>query len=416
MNNVIRDSKTKIVITKDKMFALLVSVMFCHYTLFNYFSVIIRKLPVISVAEVFFFPILYSLLIILSYRESRLRYVRGSDLVIILFFTVSILSTYIFYPDNALYISASLTSNILPCIPFFLLGLCLSLDKETLSIVSGFSCTAILVSAVYVLYYMGTGRILGGDVGSGYSMYWSYLLLPNTIIAIEYAFEKKKIFAIICSIIGVIYALAMGTRGAIVVLFVFLIVRIWTHLNININKKVGIAIVLSIIVFLFIMSPAYLQMLSDIKRLLMRYGLSTRVVDYLISGELVSYTSGRTDIYQDLFSRFMERPILGYGIYGEWTLGYYSAHNMYMEILFHYGFPIGLTLMISFVALYFKALKATKGTLVRNWIIMFGCLVFVKGIFGGRYLDYSLFFLLGLCLKEIRCAKEKITKTRKVML
>jgi O-antigen ligase len=233
------------------------------------------------------------------------------------------------------------------------------------------------------------------------------------MIAIEYAFKRKKIVAIICSVIGITYALSMGTRGPIVIIFVFLVICVWIHLNISTNKKILMMLLLALIAVDFTVSPAYRQLLTSMKRFLARNGVSTRVVDYLISGEIVSVTSGRDVIYQDLFSKLNEKPFLGYGIYGEYPLGYAAgAHNIYLEVMFHFGYPMGILLLISFVVIYIKALKKTKGKLVQSWLLLFGCMVFVKGIFGGSYLDSSVFFLLGLCLREIRCAKEKSIKTR----
>lgn len=390
-------------LTSNTFFTLLIGVMLCHYTLFDYFAVIIGKLPVMSIFKPLFFPILYSLLALLSLNSARLKWIRANDIGIIIFLTVSILLTIIFHPQNSQYIAEELWTDILPCIPFFMLGLCIDLDEDTYKTISLLSCLAILVSTLYVRYFLNSGRTLGGSHNEDYSMYWSYLLLPNTLIAIDYFFKSKKLLPAICSATGVIYAFAMGTRGSIVVLAVFIIICVWRYINLRTSKKIIVMGVLGIFVWTFISSSLYTQALLEFRDFLDNNGVSTRVIDYLISGEMVSQTTGRDDIYIDLLNKLNEHPFLGYGVYGEYPLGYHAgAHNIYLQVVFHFGYPLGSIIMLSYITVFIKALIKTKGNLIQSWIALFGCLVFVRGIFGGNYLNYTVFFLLGLCLKSLR--------------
>ena len=398
----------KLKITSDKLFALLIGVMFCHYTLFDYFVVIIGKLPVISILKNFFFPILYSLLAILSLKSSRFKWIRVTDIEIILFVSISIFLSIVFYPQNAQYISSALWTDILPCIPFFLIGLCMNLDEDAYKTVSLMSCLAILVNTLYVIYFLDSGRVLGGSHGEDYSMHRAYLLLPNILIAIDYFFKSRKLFPAICCVVGIIYTFAMGTRGPVVVLAVFIIVCIWRYINLPTSKKTILLIGVGLVVLIFFLSPLYMQALLGMRDFLINSGVSTRVVDYLIDGEMISQTTGRTDIYVDLLKKLSERPFLGYGVYGEYSIGYLAgAHNIYLQIVFQFGYPLGIILLISYISIFINAFMKTKGSLTQRWIVLFGCLVFVSGIFGGNWLDYTVFFLLGFCLKSLREAKYK---------
>ncbi len=401
----------------DLCFALLVSAMFCQGSLLEYFRVVIVKIPLISALSDLFFPILYFFLVIGCLRSGRFRWVRVQDIGILAFFTVAILVTILLYPKNAQYIQSSLWSALLPCIPFFFLGLCLESQEETFDIVGKFSCLAIFASLLYLIYFLSSGRVLGGSHGEDYSMYWSYLLLPNTLIAMDYAFRCKKWIPILSTVIGVLYAFAMGTRGPVVVLGVFLAICIWRSLRISPAQKFAIALVFAGLLLAFVFSPLYVDVLKGLKEFLVDMGVSTRVVDYLISGEMLSETSGRDDIYLDLLNHLKESPIFGYGVYGEYPVGYEAgAHNIYLQVLFHFGYPLGSILIVAFVALFIKAIRSAVSPLSRGWLSMFGCMVFARGFFGGSYLDYTLFFLLGMVLKEIRQAKEnKINKEKAVL-
>lgn len=409
MKDIIKIPTITLKLTSNVFFALLIGVMLCHYTLFDYFAVIIGKLPVVSIFKPLFFPTLYLLLVILSFKSARFKWIRATDIGIIIFFVTSILLSIVFHPQNSPYIVDELWTEILPCIPFFILGLCINLDEDTYKTVSLFSCLAILVNTLYVIYFLSGGRELGGSHGEDYSMYWSYLLLPNTLIVIDYFFKSRKLFPAICAIIGVVYAFAMGTRGPIVVLTACVIICIWRYMKLRTNRKIIAIIVLFIVVLLFVSSSLYMQVLLEFKEFLADNGVSTRVIDYLLSGEMISQTSGRNDMYIDLLNKLNEHPLLGYGVYGEYPLGYSAgAHNIYLQVVFHFGYPLGVVILLSFICVFIKALRKTQGSLTQGWIALFGCLVFVRGVFGGSYLDYTVFFLLGLCLKSLRESEYKL--------
>ena len=324
------------------------------------------------------------------------------DMQILIFCFVSVLMSMICYPQNTQYIAKDIWTNILPCIPFFILGLCISLDEDTYKIVNLLNCLAIIANSLYMIYFLSSGRMLGGSHGEDYSMHSSYLLLPNTLIAIDCCFRSRKLFPAICSGIGIVYAFAMGTRGPIVILAAFIMICIWRYINLRTGKKLIIITVLGIVVLVFVLSPVYMLALLEIRNFLMSNNVSTRVVDYLINGKMLSET-GRDGIYIDLFNKLKDRPLLGYGAYGEYPFGYPAgAHNIYLQMVFQFGYPLGILLMIGYIAVFIKAWIETNGKLSQGWIALFGCLVFVKGIFGGNWLDYTVFFLLGFCLKEIR--------------
>lgn len=387
--------------SKDNLFAILLSVMLCRYTLFDYIRVIISKLPVINRFECLFFPVVYILLFVLSYKKERIKKIRLTDLLILLFFIFEISLTYIFYPENSLYIRRDLFKNIIPCIPFFLIGLTICLNIKTLNIVRYCSLLAILVTVLYLIFYIKTGRALGGSHGENYSMYSSYILLPNTLITIDWSLCTKNIKIKLFALLGIIYAFMMGTRGPIVIIFGFVIIYILLRAKVRTRIKVYIlAFTLILILKLTNLFNIFLNILAEI---LERYNLSTRVLDFLIKGKMISHTSGRTLIYSRLIELLKAKPLLGYGIYGEYPFGYLAgAHNVYLQVIFNFGCIIGLILILGYTYVFIRALKKSRYSSYCGWVLSFGCLVYVRGIFGGAYLDYTVFFLLGLCLQIIR--------------
>lgn len=387
---------------KDFWYRMLLAVAFCQSSFFMYFKYALDKIPVIKYVSFLFLPILYIVLFILAFDKERFETFYLRDAVFLIFVAASIGITYLIYPKNGVYISKALKEDILPCFPFFILGLCFFADEKTNKTLGLFSCFSIFASTLYLVYYL-RNRELDND-----SMYWSYLLLPNTLLAINYLFREKKLLGFIGSIVGVIYAFAMGTRGPILIIAVYAAICIWRMLKWKTATKIVVIGIVAGFVLLFISSDLYLNLLYKIKTYLQTRELSTRIVDFLISNKMISYTSGRDYIYEFLLHKLGQRPLIGYGIYGEWTYGFASAHNMYLEILFHFGYVLGISFIIIYLVLVLRGLLKCKNSYYVDIILIYSCFVFVQGLFGGSYLRPSVFFLLGLCLRSYRLAvKEK---------
>lgn len=172
-------------------------------------------------------------------------------------------------------------------------------------------------------------------------------------------------------------------------------------------KKAFIGSIIVGIGLLFTNSSLSILVLEFVKTQFEQFGLSTRVIDLAIGGKVISYTAGRDEIYGLAIQKIIERPIFGYGVYGEWPWLGWNIHNIYIELLIHYGLVLGVVLLIWMIHLVFKAYFITSNTYARDMILIWSCLVFVRGIFGGSYLQFPVFFLIGLCLQEIQRIKKK---------
>ena len=386
--------------SKDHTFEFLTMVALCQHTLFDYFRVFMSKLPVVGIFSSAFFPIVYFLLIFMAYRKERVKWIRAYDIIIILFFFTSTCLSVIIYPVNAQYIMDRLTISIIPCLPFFLLALCLVMDRDILLRLSNCCCIAIAVTWIYIFFYMATGRELDGD-----EMGRSYALLPNVLIVMSTLhFSGKKRYWIFSGL-GFLYILAMGTRGPIVILGAYILTIIWKKAKIKNSAKVIVTAVIVGLVVLFVQTNIYISLMTSIRTFLRQNGLSTRIIDYLMKGNMISDSSGRNEIYDLLLELLRDRPFIGYGVYGEWQFINYSAHNVYLETVFQYGWPIGVLLILLYGFTVWKSYRMSKNPVAKEWILAWSCFVFVRGFFGGELLNWNVFFLLGFCLKEIRVAR-----------
>lgn len=394
--------RVRLTMTSDKAFDTIVMLIICYESLFRYLVAAITKY--IGGIGNLLFPAIYIILGLWALKRRRLKEICLRDLFLILFFVISIYMSCSLYPENAQYINERLYTVILPCLPCFLLGLCLDINEDNFDFIGKWCCGAVVISVLYVFYYRFTGRFFSSD-----SMTITYGLLINTLFTIDYAFRKKTLGPWVCMILGVFFALIMGTRGPLVVEAAFFIICMWKYTHMSKTKKLVFSIITGISIFFFLFIAVKSELLLSFTSVLEKFGFSTRIIDFIITGTGLTDASAseRWDIYRFLFEKLKERPILGYGVYGEWPLISWSAHNLYLELIFHYGFILGGLLLIAGVLKYREALKENENVFAKRFIVLLGCYVFINGIFGGSYINKWVFLLLGFCIRESRIKKKK---------
>ena len=387
-------------------FMALVILAICQQTIFLYPVVIVRHIGPLEALSYMIFPMAYLFLAFYAFREPVTQMVRTRDSFIILFFLIMILLTIAFYPENTEYLIKGLIYDIWLTVPFFYIGLCFKTDEDNMDMLARFCCLGIVLDSAYRMMTQSSSD-------SDYNMEASYELLLSSLIVINYAFRSGKLIPVCCSLLAVFYHFSMGTRGPLVILFVCILVHFIYFLKKH--PKLRWVVIIALIVVAVMIASVVMTMLEQIQAIFDNWGLSTRVFDMILSDEedSLANTTGRSSIYEDLLKRLEDRPFLGYGVYGEWKFGYASAHNMYIEALFHYGWVLGSLMIVSYVLTTIMAYLRSTDLLSRQFLIILSCYVFVRGVFGGTYLSFGVFFLLGFCIQQIR--KSNICKKKQLL-
>ena len=377
---------------------LLILLAFCEKNIVRYFVLVVSMLPVVGVISSFIVPAAYIILLLMYFRKYG-AHVSISEACVVLFVTLSITFSCFLYPENARYIldSNNFWNTIFPCLRYYIIGLILIPDKRTLDIIGKASCLAILVETLFVIAYMMPRGLMQSD-----DMSRSYQILPNVLFALNYAFNERKPFPWICSIIGIVYTLSMGARGPVLVIVVYVFVRILQSSNVKAWAKTLIGLLIAGLTVLFLNSSWYLSVLRFAKTLLTNLGVSTRIIDLAIKGTVASHLSGRDELYDIIIRKIAERPYIGYGVYGEWPWIHWSAHNMALELMVHFGVILGSLLLIWLVVLSIKTYIKTPNIVARQFLLIWICFVYVRGFFGGSYLQFGVYVLIGFSLRELR--------------
>ena len=366
-------------------------------SLFRYVLMILDSLTGAEAIREIVLHIVYIIVIALCLKKgSRFH---GGDIFILLFVALAILFTWLIYPDNIemyMFGEDQFWPTVFPLFRFFIAGLFLIPNKKNLELMGKVSCLAILVEAIFVMYILR-----GSDLQNSDDMSRAYFMLLNVLLVINYAFDRKSLISIVIALIGIMLLLSMGTRGPIMIVLAFSACKIFQASTRKGQSGVVVAVLLVLI--WLVNSPYWDIFLIFLQGVLDSLGMSTRVIDFTIQGETLTYYSERDEIAQVVISKIKERPFEGWGVYGEWQFVGWSAHNMYLEILDHYGVVLGGVIILLMFFNVIKAFFSSKVAVpVRSLVLLFACNVLVRGVFGGGFLTSATFLMIGYCLQVCR--------------
>lgn len=368
-------------------------ILLFRQSIMAYISAFIGKIGSIDFLAPFFTPAIVIIFLFFVFVNNLNKIVKLSDLFIPLFVIFAILGTYLFYPQNCEFLEANFWAYIFYCIPAYFIGKANSeYGERDFKVVNIFAYAAIVFSFLLLIYYNFMEVEISDD-----AMSLAYPVLIPLLIIIAHFFYKYNIIDIVFIIIGFLYLFMMGTRGPILIgilylSFCFIVKR---------KHKLLIALFVGIILLIFIQSNAYLVFLKLFRNFIETLGYSTRVLDSMINGKLIE-DSSRMSLYSLLLSELQEKPYLGYGLFGEWKYYGWNAHNIYLEVVFEYGWPLGVALIIYYLFNVFLGYLKAKNESCKYLISILIFFVLVQGFIGYSHLRPELFLLLGLCIGQNR--------------
>ena len=295
---------------------------------------------------------------------------------------------YLIFPKNHIYIKELIFPFFFMCLPAFVYSMSLS-DWQVLK--------QIMKKSSLIIFFFGT--ILGifnyfgwASVGT-YSMSLSYYMLIPTLIFLDELLDAFSLRNLIFSFISIMTVLTLGSRGAIMCILVFTILKVSRfYFKLTYTKILYYMISLGIAVFIFI----YLDhILKSLYNFLLNYGIRSRSILLFMRGEI--HLSGRESIYQSIMRNILDNPILGIGLGGDrLVIGGGYAHNFFIEVLGDFGIFVGGIIIVTLSLLIIKSLL-TKNKDKYNMIIIWLSLGFVHLMVSGSYLiDIKFWIFMGI--------------------
>ena len=354
---------------------------------------------------------LFYLGIIFLALKTIIKRINWDSIALVFFFLISYLISLCFYGtgvENWLFVGA----GILLSVSCYIVARSIT---DFVKFKSYLNVTAILigVSSFFLVFVFNVIE------EESYSQYYGYMVLPAVVISASVLFEKFKITHLLNLILSLLVIIFTGARGPFVCFALFVAIKFLLITGISLRKRIAITIIactlIAVILFFF---QDILFFLSDIGR---NKGYSLRLLTQM-ADETLFIDEGRNSIKKYSMQLLMDNPLIGVGIYRDRILlsnllgeglnevaGSYP-HNIFLEVLLHFGLIIGGLMIIWFLWIIYRVIFRNKNKDTKDVILIFFAFGFNPLLFSGSYLKNGYFFLfLGFCINiliDARIAKK----------
>lgn len=321
---------------------------------------------------------------------------RRNKILFIITYTVSVgifLYNYLVFSQNVAYLKSIIFPFFFTCLPCFLYSFSLKDKKIFIDIMKKVSNIVFTIGILILILILLNKLSLGS-----YSMSLSYYMLLPTISYLNEFIRSRKIIFIILFILSIVTILALGARGPLMCIGIFVFIYIITRKP-RFNYKTLLQIFVSLILFVLIFMSLS-NIIIYLYNFLINLGINSRTLYLIIVDELSSSTS-RKSLYIEVIELIKDNPILGIGIGGDrYYTGMYS-HNIFLEILSGFGIIIGSSILILLGLLFYKIIKL-KDKDDNNLMIIWTSIGLAPLLISGSYLtDFHFWIFLGLGLNYI---------------
>ncbi|MCM3539122.1 O-antigen ligase family protein [Priestia endophytica] len=307
---------------------------------------------------------------------------------------------YLFFPENRPYINGLLFPLFFMSLPSLLYSMSIK-DFNILRRIMG--------KASLIVFLVGT--VLGVLIFAGkvhvdeYSMALSYYMLLPSIIFLDRLLTSFSLKNLLFTLISIIVILALGSRGAILCIVVFFLLKLIKYaFQLSYVRGAYYSIIMGVIILLYINFDNILQSTYNT---LLSIGVNSRSIMLFLKGEV--HLSGRDSIYDSAIIAIGDKPFIGNGFAGDRRInggGY--VHNIFLEILIDFGIIIGCLVIVGLLCLIIRALF--QRDLVRyNMTITWISLGFIPLMISSSYItDMKFWILIGLIIRGVGLSKKQI--------
>ncbi|MCI8834624.1 MAG: O-antigen ligase family protein [Ruminococcus sp.] len=254
----------------------------------------------------------------------------------------------------------------------------------------------ILLKRLYLLSWPTSFILIGVSLNvsvTAYDYYMSlgYAFIPQIFILWDRCLHSFKWYDFVLSVINVSLCLAVGSRGPILCLGIFVLLAILCSDFLSLKKKICIfgSLLIGCVCFI-LFYKSFFRIVSDI---LKSFGYSSRTLLLLASGNLSD--SGRGEIYKTTIEKIIRKPFMGWGLAGGWTDTIYP-HNIFLEFLLSFGIIFGGIISIYFLYLMFTGLMQ-KDVVNRRLTVIFVSTISCLLISDSFIMHPSFFICVALC-------------------
>ena len=317
---------------------------------------------------------------------------------------ICLLYTCLFFEENVRYYGCFLFEFLCMCLPLFFIA---SSIEDEHAFLKGQKYNAYIIVLFVVLTAVARLIFKKSILKSyQYSTEIAYYSIVSLMFFAYYFFKTLNFYYLL--IIGtiIIVIIVTGSRGPLLCMFLYLFYELVANgvKKKSSNKhKVLLISCISAMIFLLVFSHPIATWASSV---INRFGISSRTLTYFLNGELITHIGGRGKLVETMLSAIKNRPLVGYGLGGDFLLleGTY-AHNLFLELWCNFGIIIGTIISMGIMGLSVYCYKAAED---KDFFVGLFIMGMVPMMFSNSFLTYYFFWIyLGYCMSIVKRHKVK---------
>lgn len=235
---------------------------------------------------------------------------------------------------------------------------------------------------------------------NSYDMSLGYVMVFSVLILLAQFTIDFKIYNIALAGFLSTFILFVGSRGPFICIIAFILINFF--LSKRYRKKNKIAIIILMSISAGILWINFNKILMFFYKISTDMGFDSRSIFLLLQGEAVSHDSGRNVLQKHYIELIHRKPVLGYGVMGEWISDGLYPHNIILEFLLAFGYPVGVSFLIVLLFIIVRAVRKKSDKYNNALIVLF--VSYCTYLFvSGTYLKVWQFFVcIAICLPNKR--------------
>ncbi|NPV45214.1 MAG: hypothetical protein HPY70_14770 [Firmicutes bacterium] len=312
------------------------------------------------------------------------------------------LINYLFFNENWFYLKNIIFPFFFTCLPSLVYSWSINNWNILEDVMKKTGILVFIVCSIIALLVFTNKASIGS-----YNMALSYYMLLPTVVYINEFIENFTIKSFLPVFISFFIILTLGSRGAIMCLGVFVILKLITKEKKFNYKTILISVIIITLIVIILLSLH--SILENLYNFLIQFGVHSRSLYLFLRNDV--HLSGRELLYKTIIEEIKDNPLFGIGLAGDRRVINGYTHNIILEIISGFGIIIGSIIVILLGIISLKALFSQNIKEASNFISMWFCLGLVHLMVSGSYLiDFRFWIFLGLAINYIKKTK-KIEQT-----
>ena len=366
------------------------------YPLLLYVKAVVLRMPFGDVLGDLVLPITYLILFAMAGNYIT-KCFQPIDFLFAIFLISIYLVQFLMFPENEEILSEYFIPLIWSLIPMYFIGTATDIN-QVYKPMYVMSILCVLLQAVNTLYFEASERMAMTIDEINEQMNTSYRIMPYVIFCFWGWLRKFDLIGFISSIIGLLILLSFGSRGPVACTLLFVVLYVFFYKTFK-----GKWFVLALLGLLVALSFVYLEQFFILMQgLLSQFGLSTRVIDMVMSEEVSTHLSGRDDVADVLMIKLRNAPFFGYGIGGTWKLVGMYAHNLFLDIFISFGKVPGGLMLLALLFFYFRGWHSCQTMEEKGFMMVLFCCVAKLIVSYTLFTDPSWMIMLGFGVGVLR--------------